>query len=134
MLNCLSATCELFLQNIVNVHISVLNTLGFFGSLRLHIANVSLSHVIVCLKILRSSMVWHKSVLQSFLWMNNVSLHGNATFCLSVISWWPFGLFPCFSCYKWCHDNDKLNTKWNIGVGLFLPKVLVGFSSTDPSI
>ena len=45
-----------------------------------------------------SSMLWHLSVLHSFLWPNNDSLFGYTTFCLSADK--TFGLFSLFGYYE----------------------------------
>ena len=41
-----------------------------------------------------SPILWHVSILPNPLWVNNVPLHGDSTFCLSIHQLVNIGLFP----------------------------------------
>lgn len=49
--------------------------------------------------------MWNISVLNSFLWLDNILFYGCAN--ILVFCWWIFGLFPSlFYCEKWCYKHS----------------------------
>ena len=77
----------------IHLSISVFTNLSILDSSR--------SRVLLCLICLLSIIFSRFILLQHasehfFLWLNNISLHMYATFCLPFICWWTLWLFPRF--------------------------------------